>query len=340
MEITASNFPMSLKADLRVTYEEGRRAASNADWRNLTTIEPTTSNSKIVVFYGDKNRLRRFRGERQPQKFNEYKQVITLDDWEYTETVKRQVLDDDQSGGQLKRKVGNFAKAVDTSLQIEAEEYLRKGTSQTCFDTNQYFGRNHVYTDTSGATRGTLWTNFEVGGSQLDATTVQLEQQHFANLKGDTDKKLGMRLTHVGVANGSINHKTAMELANSQYTIEVSTSKGANTTNVFQGAFGIIPFDYGLGDSEWYGFDLSGPEKPMMVLNHSVSPGIDNMDYTQLLENSDTGFWRNEFAFGVFGRFDFNPGDPRTARLHGTTTWTSEFAEDLERNRVLEPNSW
>lgn len=333
-------FPVGLKADLAVAFSEGRQAANDQEWRQLIDVVPTTSSAKTEVFYGDKGELRRWRGERQPSAFSEYKQVITLDDWEMTETIKRQVLDDDQTGGLLRRMIGNFGLAVETSLKKKTEEHLRRGVSYKCFDTNMFFSDNHVYTDSSGATRGTVQSNMDLGGSQLDTSTISADERAFASLLSDKDHVLGMRLTHVGVKRGSANHRVAREIANSQYTIEVSTVKGAMTNNIFQGAFGIIPMDYGIGDTEWYTFDLSDPAyKPVKVLSHSVSPGFNNLEYTQLLTDSDTGFWRNEFAFGVFGRFDWNPGDWRTARFHGITTWTDPDDTDFERRRVLQPNA-
>jgi len=339
--ITKGVFPESLRADLAVSFEDGRQAMVAQEWRQLIEVVPTTSSAKTEIFYGDKTELRRFRGERQPSVFFEYKSVITLDDWEMTETIKRQVLDDDQSGGVLRRKIGEFGQAVEVSMQRKTEEHLRRGTSYKSFDTNQFFGRNHVYTDSKGATHGTLWTNFETGGSQVDAITIQLEQLHFAQLKTDRDHVLGMKLTDIAVKRGTDNAKTAREIANSQFTVEVDTIKGSNTTNVFQGTFGIMEQDYGIGDSEWYGFDLSnGSMKPIKVLSHSVSPGWENLKFTQLLDDSDTGFWRNEFAFGVFGRFDWNPGDPRSARLHGITVFPDPDLEDFERHRELQPNEF
>lgn len=338
--LTESDFPQTLAIDLEIKFNEGRQSMANKDYRKLIEVVPTTSDAKKEVFYGDKGRLRRFRGERQPQRFNEYKALITLDDWEYTETVKRQVLDDDQSGGQLKAKVGNFGNAVETSLQMETEEYIRNGVSQRSFDTHMFFEPFHTYVDSSGLDRGVTQGNVHWGGSQLDATTVQIMQSHFANLKSDTGKVLGMRLTDVVVKRGSVNAKTARELANSTFTVEASTVKGQMTENVFKGNFNIIEFDYGLGASEWMGLDLSDPEmKPVKVLSHTVSPGFDNMEYTQLLKDSDTGFWRNEFAFGIFGRFDWNPGDWRTAFLHGSSTYNPVLA-DNERQRVLQANAF
>jgi phage major head subunit gpT-like protein len=332
-------FPQGLRADLAVAFSEGRKAYNSQEWRELIDVVPTTSSSKLEVFYGDKTELRRWRGERQPSTFYEYKQVITLDDWEMTETVKRQVLDDDQTGGLLRRTIGNFGLAVETSLKKKTEEHLRRGVSYRCFDTNMFFGLNHVYTDTSGSTRGIVQANWERGGSQLDTSTISADESHFAKLQTDRGHVMGLRLTHVGVKRGSNNHVVARQIANSQFTIEIATVKGANTQNIYQGAFGIIPMDYGLGDSEWYSFDLSDPAyKPVKVLSHSISPGFNNLEYSQLLTDSDTGFWRNEFAFGIFGRFDWNPGDWRVAYLHGTSAAWTDPETDLERQRIAHPN--
>ncbi len=333
--LTRDNFPQSLKTDLKLAYQEGRDAFSAQEYRQLIEIVPTTSSAKTEVFYGNKGKLQRFRAERQPGIFNEYKQTLTLDDWELTTTVKRQVLDDDQSGGFLRRKVQDFGNAVERSRKEETERFLRDGVSIICFDKTPFFNQTHVYTTSSGATLGTVWSNWNFGVSQLDPTTLQLTEFHFANLKGDNDEILGMQLTHVAVKRGSLNHKSAKELSNSQYTVEANTFKG----NIFQGSFSIIPLDYGFGASEWMGLDLSQSDmKPVKVLSHTVSPGFDSLEYTQLLEDSDTGFWRNEFAFGVFGRFDFNPGDPRTAYLYGSSAY-SVTGIDNERQRVVKANA-
>ena len=336
--LTHDNFPQSLKTDLKIAYTEGREAFSSAEYREMIQVVPTTSSAKTEVFYGNKPKLQRFRGERQPKVFNEYKQTLTLDDWELTTTVKRQVLDDDQSGGFLRRKVTDFGNATERSLKEETERFLRDGVSVLGFDKTPFFNQAHVYTDSSGVTRGTAWSNWNYGVSQLDATTLQKTEEHFATLKGDDDEVLGMKLTHLVVKRGSNNHKTAKELSNSQYTVEVSTVKGAGTYNTFAGSFSIIPVDYGFGASEWAALDLSQSDmKPIKVLSHTISPGFDSLEYTQLLEDSDTGFWRNEFAFGVFGRFDWNPGDPRTAYLYGSSAYS--VTVDNERQRILKPNA-
>lgn len=336
--LTRDNFPQSVKTDLKIAYQEGRDAFTGREYREMVNVVPTTSSAKVQVFYGNKGKLQRFRGERQPKAFNEYKQTMTLDRWELTTTVKREVIDDDQSGGILRRKVSEFGNAVERSLKEETERFLRDGVSVMSFDGTPFFGAVHVYTDSQGTTRGTVWGNVNWGGSQLDATTLQLAEQHFADLKGDNDEILGMQLTHVVVKRGSANHKAAKELSNSQFTVEASTARGSMTENVFRGAFSIIPVDYGFGASEWAALDLSQSDmKPINVLSHTVSAGFDNLEYTQLLEDSDTGFWRDELAFGVYGRFDWNPGDPRTAYLNGSSTYS--VSTDLERQRVLAANA-
>lgn len=333
--LTKDNFPQSLKVDLQTAYQEGRDEFSSREYRELIEVVPTTSSAKVEVFFGNRGRLQRFRGERQPKEFFEYKNTLTLDDWELTRTVKRQVLDDDQSGSMLRRKVQEFGNQVERSLKQETEEFLRDGVSQLAFNGQPLFGPSHIYRDSNGVNHGTAWSNVNWGGSQLDATTLQLDSRYFAELKGDDGAVLGMQLTHVGVKRGSNNHKSAMELSNSQYTVETTSFK----ENIFKGAFTILPMDYGMGASEWYSFDLSQSDmKPIKVLSHIVSPGFDNLEYTQLLEDSDTGFWRNEFAFGVFGRFDWNVGDPRTAYLHGSSSY-SVTASDLERQKPKQLNA-
>lgn len=334
--LTQSEFPKSVAKDLEIAFKEGREIGSDRAYRALIKVVPTTSTVKEEVFYGDKGLLRRFRGERQPQKFNEYKQNMTLDDWEYTISVKRQILDDDQSGGVLRSKVKNFGQVVESSLDKETWEFLHNGTSIAGFDGRNLYDFFHRYVTSKGEALGVTQSNMHLGGSQLDATTLQLENQHYAELQSDQGKPLGMKLTHIAVKRGSVNAKNARELSNSQYTVE--TAKQTFTENVFKGSFSLIEFDYGFGASEWISFDLSSADvKPINVLSHAVSPGFDNLEYTQQLEDSSTGFWRNELAFGVFGRFDWNPGDWRTTRLHGSSAYTFT-PSDFDAVRTLYPN--
>jgi phage major head subunit gpT-like protein len=337
--LTKDNFPQSLAVDLEVAYKEGREeVGSNVMYNNIIRIVPTTSNAKQEVFYGDKGRLRRFRGERQPKAFYEYKQNMTLDDWEYTISVKRTVLDDDQSGGVLRNKVKNFGRVIESSLEAETFEFLHNGTSIIGFDGKQLFHKFHTYKDSNGVDHGQTQSNLHMGGSQLDATILQLEMAHYAELTSDTGKPIGMKLTDIFVKRGSANAKSARELSNSQFTVEASTVKGTMTTNVFSGAFTLNEFDYGFGNTEWFSADLSDPEtKPVIVLSHSVSPGFNNLEYTQQLEDSYTGFMRNEFLFGVFGRFDWNPGDWRCINLHGSSAYTFT-PSDSSSQRALYPN--
>jgi len=331
MSMVKSDFPEVLQVDLKVAFDEGREAATDGAYRTMIEVVPTTSSAKDEVFYGDRGNLRRFRGERQPQTFFEYSQTLHLDDWEMTHTVKRHVIDDDQSGGILRNKITNFGNAAEVSVQRETWEFLRDGVSVEGFDTASLFDVNHVYTDTTGATHGSVQGNINYGGSQVDATTVQIAEQHFAELTNDRSKVIGMRLTDIVVKRGSVNHKSARELANSQFTVEASTVKGTMTQNVFNGAFNIMATDYGFGASEWVAMDLSDASmKPIKVLSSTTSPGFDNMEFTVLLEESDAGFWRNEYAYGIFGRFGWNPGDWRSAFMHGSSTY-SGFGTDNER---------
>lgn len=339
--IVKSDFPESVRVDLRVAYDEGRQAVANPDYKQLIRVETTTSDAKKHVFYGDKGRLRRFRGERQPQKFNEYEFMLKADEWELTHTVKKSVIENDQSGGILRSKIQNFGTAVETSLEIETMEYLRNGSSVLGFDNKRLFDFFHTYTTSDGRVIndfvGATQSNMHLGGSQLDATILQLERSAYAQIKSDKGKALGARLTHVLVQEGSNNHKNAMELSNSTFTVEASTVKGQMTTNVFKGSFGILTSVYGFGASEWFTFDLSDPEaRPIIVLSH-VQNGWENMEYTELLSDSTNGFWRNELAYGVRGKFDWNPGDWRTARLRGTSDYTF-VPSDNERQVVSAPN--
>lgn len=339
--LTGSDFPSTVRVDLEIKYSEGLKAVQDPSYLRLVEIVPTTSNSKVEVFYGDKPRLRRFRSERQPQKFNEYKLNMTTDGWELTHEVKKDELNRDQSGGLLMKKALEFGTAVETSKQIEFFEFLRNGSSIKGFDKAHLYDFNHRYVTSSGVTLSVAaQSNMHLGGSQLDATTMQIERQRYAEYLTDQNKTWGLELTDVLVRKGSLNHKVAMELNNSQYTVEASTVKGQMTENVFKGSFNIMTTTYGIGASEWISFALNMPEfKPVKILSETVNPGFDNFEFTAigLERESESSFWRNDVSMGVKGYFDYNPGYWFTTFLHGSSAYTFT-PDDSESQRVLYPN--
>lgn len=340
--LSKSNLPETMAVDLNIAFSRGFETAGKDTWKPTVEVVPARGTAKIETFYGDKGRLRRFRGERQPQGFREYKNVLTLDTWEQTETISKDDLadiPDEARAGALRTKIGDFTNSVSSSLEAEYWEFLHNGTSIT-----EAFGKNlfdffHTYKDSTGKITGPTQSNMHLGGSQLDATTLQLDQQAFAELQTDTGKPWGGMLTHVAVKRGSINAKNARELSNSQFTVEASTVKGQMTENVFQGAFNIIEFDYGFGASEWLSMDLSsGQYKPVKVLSH-VDNGINNPEFTVQTEGSHDDFWRRDWAYGVAMRFDLNPGYWQSVRLHGSSSYTFTPA-DSESQRVKYPNTF
>lgn len=329
-----TQFPASLRVDLDVAYGEVMTPTVNADYRRLIEIVPTTSNAKEEVFYGDKGRLRIFSGERQPQSFNEYRQNLTLKEWEMTINPKRDVLTDDQSGGKLRQIVTDFSTEVASSKEAGTWEFAHTLMATPCFDGANFFSQSHVFKTSAGVTLGPVQSNLELGNSQLDATTLQADMQKMASWLTDAGKPMGARVTDIVVRRGSANSKMAYELANSSFTVEVPTAKGANTINVFKGKFNVIETDYGLTYNEWMLLDLSTPSrKPIKVLSSSVDAGFDNLAFEQLVDGSENAFWRNEFAFGVRGKFGWNPGYWYTALMHGisTSTTATAFVTDYER---------
>ena len=335
-----SYFPASIRIDLAIKFNEGFRAVTDGKWLQLVEVVPSSANAKEEVFYGQKPMLRRWRGERQPQKFNEYKMKLGSDQWELTYRWKRKDLNNDQ-GKRLLALTTDFGNEVALTRQVKFWQFLRNGSSAKGFDSGYLYDFGHVYTDTAGVTYGSVQSNMHLGGSQLDATTLQLERQHYAELETDkTGIKWGLRLTDIAVYDGSLNHKAAMELNNSQFTVEASTVRGQMTQNVFQGSFNILPTVYGIGASEWISFSTTLPQfKTVKVLSETVNPGFDNPKFTSIGFNggdeTDSSFDRGEVAIGAEMNFDYNTGYWFTTRLHGSSSYT--FTEpDLDSQKVTQ----
>ncbi len=339
-----SLFPTSLGVDLKIAFDQGIQAMADNAYTQLIEIVPSNSDSKKEVFYGDQPLMQRWRGERQAKDFYEYKLTLNADQWELSRKWKRKDVAHDQSGGVLITKAKNFGEAFEVTKQREFWDTLHNGTSIMGFDKANLFDFNHCYVDSTGITHGSAQSNMHLGGSQLDATTLQLEKFRYTQIQTDQGNVWGLQLTHVGVLNGSLNHKLAMELSNSQFTVEANTVKGQMTENVFRGSFDIITTFYGLGASEWYSFALNMPEfKPIKVLSETVNPGFTNPRFTTVgldpSNESDESFYNGYVKFGLEANFDYNPGYWFTANLHGSSAYVYTPV-DQSRQRVLRPNTW
>lgn len=338
-----ADFPSTITVDLDIKFSEGMKSAQTAEWRPLIEVVPTTANAKKEIFYGSIPRLRRWKDERQGGKFAEYLLNMNTDRWEKTVEYDRAELNQDQSGGVLLNKVTSFTTQVQADLTQEFWEFLHNGSSIKGFDGANFYSANHSYVNSSGASTNpsqAQQSNIHLGGSQFNATTLQLEQFHYAQIKDDTNRPMGLKLTDVAVLRGSENAKTARELINSTFTVEASTVKGQMTQNVFQGQFNLIEFDYGFGASEWVTFANNIPEmKPVKVLSQTRNPGFDTPRFSTvgIEQESDTSFWRGKVGMGIEMHFDFNPGYFQTTRLHGSSGYVFTPA-DLESQRSRFPN--
>jgi hypothetical protein len=349
MAIAGSDFPLSInRADLEISFHEGIKRVLDADFEMLLTLEESPVDTKRVTFYGDKPNMRIWKGEKQPQNFEEYKLNMFTHPRELTYEWKESELNRETDPAKhIRREVTTMGEAHQRTKQDLFWRCLRNGVSVMGFDKHPLYGPTHRYVNSRGATNSTVsaQSNVHWGGSQLDATTLQLEEEHYVNLRTDKNRQWGLKLTHVLVKQGSANHVSARELANSQYTTAISTAKGQNTVNVFQGAFSILTTnDIEWGASEWASFALNLDSKfrPIVVLSETVNPGWDNPKFVatgldDMTNTSEGRFWRGTVATSIESYWDYNPGYWFTTRLHGSSGY-SPTAFDFENQRTKQPN--
>jgi hypothetical protein len=350
MAIAGGDFSLSInRADLEVKFLEGIKRVLTSDFEKLITVEETPIETKRVVFYGDKPNMRIWRGEKQPQNFEEYKMNMFTHPRELTYEWKEAELNREVDPAKhIRREVTQMGEAFQRTKQDLFWEYLRNGISVLGFDKHPLYGPTHRYVNSRGNTNTVVaaQSNVHWGGSQLDPTTLQLEEQHYVELRTDKNKQWGVRLTHILVKAGSANHKSARELSNSQFTVEASTAKGQMTENVFKGVFEILTTDdVNWGASEWasFGLNLDSRFRPVVVLSETVNPGWNNPKYvaTGLNDMSNTSegrFWRGTVATSIESYWDYNPGYWFTTRLHGSSGYSFTPA-DFEDQRVHQPNA-
>ena len=299
--LAKSEMPVSLEKGVRLEFQKARDAFKPmTSWRNVSTVISSNASTEKMVMYGETAPLSEFKSERKPSKFAEYSYVITNKKYEKTITIDRDLIEDDQAG-QIKMKATQMGMGYERDLDSLILGHLASGRSTLCYDGQYFFDTDHSELE-SGTQSNKL------GVSLLDETTVQLAMQQFAGFKNDRGQNYGGRLTHVVVRRGSANAKKARELSNSLYTVE--SNKGMD--NYFKGLFNVIEVDFGLTFNDWMAIDASSGILPVVITDRT---GIENPEIVAMEADSQNGFYRDEWAYGLRVRFGLGYADWRTAIL-------------------------
>jgi len=223
--------------------------------------------------------------------------------YEATMEVDRDEIDDDQTG-QIRIRVNELAQRAATHKDYLISQLLINGQTAgfNSYDGVAFFADAHV-SGASGSQDNQLGAS---AAAPTDPTVAEFKTALRAAIsamlafKDDVGDPAMMSANGLSCIVPPSMYLNALEA--------LSATLIGNTTNVLQGAAKVISFPWLAGaPTKWYLLKTDGIVRPFIFQDRSP------VEFTALEENSDEGFRREKFLYGVRARYAMTYGEWRAA---------------------------
>jgi phage major head subunit gpT-like protein len=290
LAIVRSDTPRLLEVGLRTIFFQQYNAPVTHQADLILTNINSTKDKEKYGWIGAGPGMRKFDGERRPKGVKEYGFEIENEIWESSIEVERKEIEDDQYG-QIKLRAQGLATDARRHRDELTFATLQLGFSKLCYDGQYFFDTDHLE-GKSGTQINKVVTAFSAAALQTAITTMK-------GYKDDQGRVLGIipNLLVVGPAL----ENTADEVLNNEYApIQVSGHSDWRR-NQLNGKLKleVTPF---ITDSSWYVFCTTGIVKPLIWQDRIP------IEFGSLEGNSEQGFMRDKYIYGVRARYNVGFG--------------------------------
>jgi phage major head subunit gpT-like protein len=294
----SSDFPNMLGEALNTVFQNEYGRPVDNSWMQLCTTINSTKAIEKYGFLGANPSMREFKDERQPTGFQENAFSIANKKYESTISVKSDTLDDDQYG-QILLQVQSLGETVRSYKEECAYTMFTNGDVATyglCYDGNEFFDEHHK--------EGTYYTTDQsnIGTDTLSQASLSKARATMIGFRDDRGNKLNR------VADTLIVSPDLADLA-IQLTKSATVDASGNI-NVNQDRYKILVTPFFPDSDSWILARTSGVMRPLIYQNRQDAV------FQALEGNTEIGFMRDEYLYGVKARFAFGYGDWRNAILN------------------------
>src|SRR4030042_2401017 len=276
-----------LRAEFMKAYENGE---SPSEIMPVIMEIPTAAASEKYGWLGNVPQMVEWKDERQLKGLYESSYTISNSDYEATIQVDRNAIEDDQLGA-VKIRINDLAVKAKLHPRKLFFDALVAGTTDLCYDGQAFFSNSH-----SEGVSGTQDNLLAGTGTTVAQLSTDLNSA-IAAIMGFKDDK------------GEPFNEGAMDL----YVVMPPALQGAfreilnaqmisSTTNVLSGIAKPIVSSRLTDANDWYVLNGSGVVKPMIMQVRK------KVEFSSLEANSDMGFMKKTFAYGVDHRMGFGYG--------------------------------
>lgn len=266
--------------------------AATAYFQDLATRIQSNSDSETYKWLGSIPRMREWGTGRVARGVNTESYSIENLKYEATLEVDRDEISDDKTG-QIRIRIGELAERAATHKDYLVSQLLINGDSAgfNSYDGVSFFADNHV-----SGTSGSQDNKRESDASDPDNATVDEFREGLRGAigtmmgyKDDQGDPMSISATGLVCVVPTTMYLTALEA--------ISATVVSSTTNVLSGAARVIAFPWLTDQSKWYLLKTDGVVRPFIFQDREA------VEFTALTEDSDEGFRREKFLYGVRARY-------------------------------------
>jgi phage major head subunit gpT-like protein len=261
-------------------------------FQDLATRIQSNSDSETYKWLGSVPRMREWGTGRVARGIRTESYSVENLKYEATVEVDRDEISDDRTG-QIRVRVGELAERAATHKDFLISQLLINGESAgfNSYDGVPFFSDTHV----SGAS-GAQDNKIESDAADPDSPTTDEFKTALKNaiaallaFKDDQGDPMSISATGLTCVVPTNLYLPALEA--------VSATLVNSTSNVLQGAARIIAFPWLSDQSKWYLLKTDGVIRPFIFQDREP------VEFTALAEDSDEGFRREKFLYGVRARY-------------------------------------
>lgn len=292
-----------LEAGLKAIFRQEYEKPADMDWKTICMSMPSTGYSETYGFLGSTPAMREWLDERLPSGFQSTPFTLANKDFEATLEVDRNALEDDRYG-EIKVQVQMLAEAARRYYAERAFTVLASGEASTyglCYDGQYFFDSDHA--------EGTYYTTSQSNSASvtLSATTLSAARAAMMKFKDDRGRPLGIIADTLIVPPDL--EDLALQLVKSVTVDSSGNATGSSTglINPNQGRFRVIVTPWFTDADSWCLACCNGVNKPLIFQERKPTT------FAALEGNSETGFLKKKYLYGVDNRFNIGYGNWRYA---------------------------
>lgn len=276
-----------LRADFMKAYNNGENPA---EVMPVIMQATSTSSSEKFGWLGNVPQLQEWLDERKAQGLNDFDYSIVNKDYEATLKVARNEIMDDQLGG-VKIRINDLASKARLFVRKLFFDAIEAGTTDLCYDGQAFFSNSH--SEGASGTQDNLGSGTGTSVAQIsaDINTAIAAMMNFKDDQGEPFNEGAMDLYIVAPWQLKVNLDQVL-----------NATQISATDNMLKGVAKPI-YSSRLSDAnDWYLLNAAGLVKPFIFQVRQAPV------FASLEGNSDAGFMRKDYFYGIDVRYGFGYG--------------------------------